>query len=154
MPACQKKCQLLNLEKETEKEPKISQSKFQSISLKTFGTEIVANHYKNFKLKFLVKWLDWRIFFLVKFYYLLIFKYLHLPQKAIMANNNKSCWAAAINILSSFHSLLQRLFQSSNIWRILCNSFLFSIFPFIEKKIMQRIWILSMIEKWIIQPMK
>ena len=41
MPACQKKCQLLNFKEETEKKPEISQSKCQSVSLKNFGTEIV-----------------------------------------------------------------------------------------------------------------
>ena len=41
-----KNCQLLNFKEETEKEPEISQSKCQSVSLKNLGTEIVTNHYK------------------------------------------------------------------------------------------------------------
>ena len=53
MPACQKKCQLLNLEEETEKESKISQSKSQSVNLKNSGTEIITNYCKNLKLKIL-----------------------------------------------------------------------------------------------------
>jgi hypothetical protein len=49
------KCQLMNLEEETEKEPKISQSKSQSVSLKNSGTKIITNDCKNLKLKNLVQ---------------------------------------------------------------------------------------------------